>query len=246
MPLADKKKNKDMILAAKSAPCENILLQICEAGLKAAEVYLSQEYLKNIQKIAQICKKFPLRYSLHAPNEGFAIEELAQLSEAICAEVVVFHNNYWDDEWNYVVERLRNTGARLCIENTRSFHEAIKFMRRYGMGRCLDLEHMQMEGLGVYESVFVEALRQASHVHITGYQYGSSLWHTHLHHSPEHGRYLLGLLKKADYKGFLVSEADVRFQSREEFSRLRLFFESWQDNLNSVAVKNLPKKGGLK
>jgi len=86
-------------------------------------------------------------------------------------------------------------------------------MRRLGFGRCLDLEHLQLECGGIFEEEFVRPLKQASHVHLTGYIYGSHLWHTHIHHSPQQSLYILNLLKKVRYSGFVVSEARLSFQT---------------------------------
>ena len=69
-------------------------------------------------------------------------------------------------------------------------------MRRYGFKRCLDLEHLQMQCAGVYEEEFLPVIRQASHIHMTGYFYGSDLWHTHIHQSPSTLFIFLNLLKR--------------------------------------------------
>ncbi len=222
------KRNNAMILAVKSAPEESILSAACRAKLEAVELYLSAELLTNVPRTAKLCRGFPLRYAVHAPNDGSAIDELVELAKEIRAEIVVFHNNYWEDEWGNIVERFKKVPVRLCIENTYSVHEPVKFMRRYGMGRCLDLEHLQMEAAGVYGDVFIEVIREAAHIHLSGYRYGFPLWHTHIHHSAEHGRYMLGLLKKADYSGFVVSEAKVSLQTYAEFKKLREFYNTWK------------------
>ena len=114
------------------------------------------------------------------------------------------------------------------MENTYSVHEPVKFFRRYGISRCLDLEHLQMEGIGVYEEVLIDVLREASHIHMTGYKYGSPFWHTHIHHSPEHNLYMLSLLEQTGYKGFVVSEAKKSLQTYEEFKKLNNFFTQWK------------------
>lgn len=224
-----------MIIAAKCAPKENTLSDISKAGLGAVELYLSKTFLKDVPSIVRMCGNFPLRYAIHAPNDVFAMEQLAELSVGISAEVMVFHNIYWEDEWNGIAERFKDLPARLCVENTYSAHEPVKFMRRYGMGRCLDLEHLQMECCGLYEEVFVEIMREASHVHLTGYTYGSELWHTHIHYSPEHGANMLDLLKKADYRGFVVSEARASQHTYADFRKLQKFYENWEEDRASVS-----------
>jgi hypothetical protein len=88
-----------------------------------------------------------------------------------------------------------------------------------------------MECAGVFEEAFLPVIRQTAHIHLTGYNYGSRLWHTHIHHSPEHNVYLLNLLKKAGYSGLVVSEAKVSLQTLSEFKNLREFIRKWENGL---------------
>lgn len=220
--------NKGIVFAAKSAPIERIFLEIEKAGLKAVEVYLSEEILNSLQKAIKICRKFPFRYALHVPVTGFgSVKLVAELAGKISAEIIVFHNVYWEDEWGAIFKAFKGIKANLCVENTYSVHEPLKFMRRYGMRRCLDLEHMQMECCGFYEEEFIKVIRQASHIHLTGYTYGSQLWHTHIHSSIRHNLYLLNLLKKAGYSGLVVSEARQSLQTYREFKKLNEFYKRW-------------------
>lgn len=87
-----------------------------------------------------------------------------------------------------------------------------------------------MQFAGVYEDEFLPVMRQASHIHMTGYSYGSDLWHTHIHQSQEHSTYILNLLEKADYSGFVVLEARTSLQTYEEFKRLNDFFVNAMQN----------------
>jgi len=224
--------NRNIILAAKSAPEEKIFLDILNADIKAVELYLSEKVLEHTDKISALCAKFPFRYAIHAPPSGCQIDKLAELTQAIHSEVVVFHNIFWEDEWPGIAEAFKKTRAKVCIENTYSVHEPVKFERRYGFGRCVDIEHLQMECCGVYEEEFIRVLKQASHIHLTGYKFGGTKWHTPIHHSLSHGKYLMNLLEKAGYSGFVVSEARVSFQTYKEFKKLAEF---WQRNyLRSV------------
>ncbi|MEW6618871.1 MAG: hypothetical protein AB1422_05930 [bacterium] len=217
-----------IIIAAKCAPQKEILYNIERAGLKAVELYLSEEILNDLDKTIQLCRNFSFIYAFHAPTEGCKLDKLAELVKAIGGKIVVFHNIYWEEEWKKIVRTFRDVEANLCMENTYSVHEPVKFMQRYGVGRCLDLEHLQMECAGVYEEVFIPVIKQASHIHLTGYTYGSQLWHTHIHYSQEHNLYMLDLLKKAGYSGLLVSEARESLQTYEEFKKLNNFFKIWE------------------
>lgn len=223
-------KSKDIIITAKCAPQEEILSDIKKAGLEAVELYLSEQFLRDTKKAISLCEDFSFKYAVHASNDGCNLPDLAELVEAIGAEIVVFHDIYWDDEWEDIIKSFKNIKTKLCIENTHSVHEPLKFIRRYGLGRCLDIEHLLMQCAGVYEEEFIRVIKQASHIHLTGYIYGSQLWHTHIHHSPEHSLYLLNLLKKSGYSGFVVSEAKLSLQTYEEFKKLNSFYKMWKTN----------------
>ena len=221
--------SRDLIIAAKCAPEERYLRNIKKAGLEAVELYLSEEIMENLRKIIRLCKNFPFRYAVHAPNTGYNPRKLRELAEAINAEIVVFHDVYWEDEWEGTAKNFKGVKTKLCVENTYSIHEPLKFMRRYGWGRVLDLEHTQMESAGVHEETLIFVMKQASHVHLTGYTYGSQLWHTHIHHSSRHNLYLLDLLKKTGYSGFVVSEAKTSLQTYTEFKKLKEFYQKWKN-----------------
>jgi sugar phosphate isomerase/epimerase len=220
--------SKEIIIAGKCTPEERLLSYAYEAGLPAVELYTTTDMLNDTDRIAAICAIFPLRYAIHAPNTGCDPKKLTEFTEAIGAEVVVTHDIYWEDEWMEIISLFKNIKARLCIENTYSIHEPAKFMRRYGLGRCLDLEHLQMECAGIFEEEFVRFIKQAEHIHLTGYSSGTDLWHSHVHHSPAQGRYFLDLIHQAGYSGFVVSEARSSYQTLEEFLALNDFFKQWE------------------
>ncbi len=219
---------QQITIAAKCAPEAEILNGISNAGITAVELYTNQNILDNIRRVKEVCSEFPFRYAVHAPIDCFEMELLAELVEHTKAEVVVLHNIYWEDEWHGIIDTFKNIATKLCIENIYSSLEPLKFMRRYGLGFCLDLEHLQMECSGIFEEAFTPVLKKASHIHLTGYSYGSHLWHTHLHHSPEHCCYLLDLLRKAGYCGIVVSEARASLQTLTEFEKLNIFSQKWQ------------------
>lgn len=222
---------QDITIAAKCAPVEEILISIEKAGLTAVELYTDNNYLYKPETIKKICKRFPLRYAIHAPNDTYQPELLTELVNAIKAEVVVFHDIFWDEEWEHIADSFKGIKTKVCIENTYSVHEPLRLMRRFGMNRCLDLEHLQMQCAGVFEEEFLSAIRQSSHIHLSGYFYGSDLWHTHIHQSPEHGIYFLNLLKRADYSGLVVSEAKPSLQTYEEFRKLNEFYNMWRSRV---------------
>lgn len=221
---------KDIILLTKCAPEKLLFSQIRKAGLAGVELYLSREIMKRVDSIIKLCWSFPFRYAVHGPSEECNPLKLADLVNSIGAEVVVLHNIYWEDEWGKIMKVFENVKTKICVENTFSIHEYRKFSRRYGVGSCLDLEHLQMECSGVYEEDFFQAIKCAFHIHLTGYIYNSKLWHTHIHQSPQHCLYFLNLLKKAKYCGFVVSEAKTSLQNYAQFKKLHDFFQRWENS----------------
>ena len=219
--------NSKILFAAKCAPQSSIFRDIEKAGIEAVELFLSGEELDDLYNTVQTCKAFPFRYAVHAPNSGFLTDKLAKLSGDIRAEIAVFQNIYWEDEWQDIITMFNGIETKLCIENIYSIHESSKFMRRYGFSSCLDLEHLQIECAGVFEEEFMRFMKHASHIHLTGYIFGSSLWHTHIHQSVEHCLYMLNLLKKSSYSGMVVSEARVALQTYDEFKKLHDFYQLW-------------------
>ncbi len=219
---------QNITIAAKCAPDEKILVDIEKAGLSAVELYTNLNHLHKIKSIKKTCKKFSFCYAVHTPNDCFEPDLLAELVDELKAVAVIFHDIFWCDEWEQIAEVFKNIKSKICIENTHSVHEPLKLMRRFGMNRCLDLEHLQMQCAGVYEEEFLPVIRQSAHIHLTGYFYGSDLWHTHIHQSPEHAVYFLNLLVKAGYSGFVVSEAKTSLQTYEEFKKLSDFYKLWK------------------
>lgn len=221
----------EMTFAAKCAPDEATLLDIEKAGFTAVELYTNHIRIQDIDKIIQECKKFSFRYAVHAPTDGYEPDKLAELVEAINAEVVVFHDIYWFDEWKYIAKVFENINTKVCVENIFAAHEPLKLMRRFGLKRCLDMEHLQIQCAGFYEDEFLPIMLQASHIHLTGYIYGSDLWHTHIHYSPEQSVYILNLLRNVGYSGMVVSEARTSLQTLSEFENLNHFYQKWKNGV---------------
>lgn len=220
--------NHKMVIAAKCAPEEEMLANIEKAGIAAVELYTNIKWLHNMNKVKKVCKEFLFRYAVHAPLDGYEPDLLAELVSDLHAEVVIFHDIYWDNEWEYIYNLFKHSGVKVCVENITSVHEPLKFMRRYGFKRCLDIEHLQMECAGVIEDELVPIIQQTAHIHLTGYFFGSNLWHTHIHYSPDHNMDFMNLIKLSGYTGFVVSEAKISLQTLSEFKNLNNFFQKWE------------------
>ena len=215
----------NITLAAKCAPREHILADVACAEIEAVELYTDPQWLERLDEVKRVCEPFDFRWAIHAPNKGFQPERLAELARAIGAKVMVFHCIYWEDEWVRLVEAFDGVETTLCAENITTALESLPLMRRYGFGRCLDLEHVQLECAGLNEEDFLPLIAESTHIHLTGYVHGSESWHTHVHHSPEHGERLLRLVKNSGFSGMIVSEARARHQSLDEFRQLKAFVD---------------------
>ncbi|MDO9289064.1 MAG: hypothetical protein Q7T83_09755, partial [Thermodesulfovibrionales bacterium] len=155
-------RKKSITIAAKCVPDEEIFVNIEKADIPAVELYTNLNYLQKLRFVKETCRKFPFRYVVHAPNDCFEPYLMVELVEEIKAEIVVFHDIFWDDEWEQLSLVFKNVKTKVCIENTHSVHEPLKLMRRYGFKRCLDLEHLQMQCAGVYKEEFLPVIRQSS------------------------------------------------------------------------------------
>lgn len=220
----------DITVAVKCAPEEAILDIAFEASFEAIELYTNDCWIQRVDQIISACRRYPFKYAIHAPADGYEPDRLATLSEQIGAEVLVIHNIYWEDELEYLMQKFKSLPCKVCMENVLSAIEINKYLRRYGLDRCLDLEHLALETNGFFEEPLVELIKQAEHIHMTGYVFGSQRWHTHIHHSPEQSIYLLDLLNDAGYSGLVVSEARACYQTLSEFKKLSGFFKEWKDN----------------
>jgi len=217
-----------LTLAVKIAPEVELLEAASRAGLQAVELFLSCGMLEDRRGIVKRCRSYPFRYAIHSPNDGYEPMNLAEIVDALNPEVIVFHNVYWEDEWDEIFRIFSEMKKRVCIENIFSDNEPLKFMRRYGCGKCADIEHLQLQCAGLYEEALRLAVRDAIHIHLTGYFFGSDRWHSHIHHSPEHNRRILDAIMETGYSGLVVSEARAALQTHDEFCRLRYFFTEWQ------------------
>ena len=222
-----------MILTAKCAVDGNILKLIEKAGIEAVELYTKTSFLKKKEESVKICRDFPFSYAVHAPTNGFEPDLLAEFVSEIKAKIVILHNIYWMDEWSAMAKALQEVNAKFCVENIVSLQEPFKIMRRFDAGYCIDLEHLQMEICGLNEETMFHLFKRVSHVHMTGYSFGSQAWHTPLHHNTAHSTYLLNLLKKAGYEGMVVSEASTQYQTASEFVKLQEFYKKWQETHNN-------------
>jgi len=220
----------DITIAVKCAPEEAVLDAAAEASFEAIELYTNDCWIQRVDQIISISKRYPFRYAIHAPADGYEPDRLATLSEQIRAEVLVIHNIYWEDELEYLVQKMKPLPSKICMENVLSAIEMNKYLRRYGLDRCLDFEHLALETNGFFEEPLIELTEQAKHIHMTGYVFGSQRWHTHIHHSPEQSIYLLNFLNDVGYSGLVVSEARPCYQTLSEFRKLAKFFKDWKNN----------------
>ncbi len=217
-----------IIPAVKCAPTEELLAAAQDSGISAVELFLWEGTARDPDRIIELCRRFPFKYAVHGPNDCYRPAELKRLVEGIGAQVVVMHDILWEDEWRGLAEIFRGGPARICVENIASIHESERMERRFGMGRCLDMEHIQLNCCGFYEGGLGRFIRRTHHVHMTGYEYGTKSWHTPIDRAPAHCRHQLDLLAKNGYRGMVVSEADAPYQNVEDFRKVREFFLSWE------------------
>ena len=69
-----------------------------KSGTNRCRIVYNIKWLHDIDKVKHGCKKFPFRYAIHAPLDGYELDLLAEMAVDLKAEVVVFHDIYWDNE----------------------------------------------------------------------------------------------------------------------------------------------------
>ena len=215
----------------KCAPDKKLLSLVADAGFAGVELYTNRHIIAAGDRVIKLCRNFKLRYAVHGPNDDCRVEDLVNFIRKFRPEVLILHNLYWDDEWEYLYKKTKGLPTKVCLENTFSITEPVRFMRRYGFRMCTDLEHLQVEAAGLFGEVFLDILKQAGHVHITGYRYGKTEWHTPAYFNPGHTLKLFRLIKNSGYSGLLVSEAGVKYQTKEGFEQLKRFSEKINNSL---------------
>ena len=227
-----------LTLAAKCRPDAMRLAAVRDAGIEAVELYTNAEIIAQPDDAFRVCGNAGLRYSVHAPTVGHDSRGLRVFVDTIGAEFLVLHDIYFEDEWREIAQTFSGCAARVCVENSTSIHQPLKFMRRYGFGLCLDMEHLQLEICGVFDEEFRPFAHTATYVHLTGYKFGTELWHVQLHKNPEHSRRMLDMLYESNYRGWVVSEARLSQQTAGEFAQLQKFFTEWSENATGSALNS--------
>src|SRR3989338_2891275 len=116
-------------LAIKCAPVPDILANVVNAGITGVELYTNLKWLENIQGTIKTCQDFPLRYMVNSPPNDYS-PCIVELAQAINAELVVFHDVFWEDEWSGIKKDFNGTNIQVCVENVSSSIEVVKIMRR--------------------------------------------------------------------------------------------------------------------
>ncbi len=219
------------VLAAKCSPEAKLLDAVADAGLGAVELYTNDKWLSRATEVCRLCRGYPLRYAVHAPTAGYDPDGLFALAAGVGATAVVLHNIYWPEEFAELVEKFSALpNCPLCLENSDGVTDPVKYLRRYGLKRCIDVEHLIQQTLGFFPEPFGGVIAEAAHLHVSGYTFGSENWHSHLHYAPEQSRRILDLIRQSGYQGLVVSEAVVEQQTLGEWRRLVEFFAAWEQS----------------
>jgi len=223
--------------ATKSSPERERLVRAAQAGFDSAELWLCEAHLQDVDPLIEAARRVSLKWVLHFPNHG-------DLDEAHLANAVRLYRAL--DAWALVIHKpmLRRYGRRLfaragdvtlAVENGRQNPDQFRAWAREHDALTLDVEHLWkftlrdaamdqlMDELGWFWSEHGGKVR---HVHLPGYVPGAP------EHRPAYCNPILmdrvwSFLLEQDYRGLVVSELDVNFQTSQHLRRDVLLYRRW-------------------
>lgn len=228
--------------ATKLAPSNESLERAWNAGFRNTEFWLNEASLVDVEPAIQAAVARGMKVVPHFPNRG-------DLSEAHLANTVHLYRRL-DCKALVIHEpmaarferKLRelHPEIRIAVENGRQRGEAFERWAATHQWLTLDIEHVWKFTLGDtnFDSLiaFVRKFLKAHaskviHVHLPGYVLGSP------EHRPSYfnaglARAIWSLLEEHKFDGFVVSEAELEFQTDTHLRRDIVLFDRWRSEQN--------------
>ena len=225
--------------ATKLAPESDKCDRAHAAGFHHAEIWLNQDWLSRPTELLELTHRTPLRHVPHFPNHGTLTDaQLAtavSLCEAVGSDVMVIHKPMLRSYGRRLLSL--NPSLALAVENGRQRGEQFRHWAEDHEWLTLDIEHVWKFTLcdGDFGSLLetVDAFLdrhgdQIRHVHLPGYVPGRPE-HCPAYHNPALAQAIWSRLADFGYEGFVVSEANVEFQTDTHLRRDVILFDRWRE-----------------
>jgi len=225
-------------IATKFSPTEKNFETAREAGFRHAELWLDDAVLHTKEKVAALARRFGMEHVLHFPNQlrlsPQTLKEAADLYRELQCPCMVIHQPQFDA---YAAElRAMHPGIRLAVENHRLNLEELDQWAETNPGLTLDVEHTWKFTLhDAPLSALLERIRalferhghKIRHIHLPGYLPGQRE-HRPMYCAREMILPVLSILDEFEFRGLIVSEADVEFQRLNDLRMDLLLCDTWR------------------
>lgn len=221
-----------MKFATKIEPDQKKLDILSQIGWKYLEIYTNRFYIDSTE-VVSLLKKYSFEYVVHSPTDYFD-KSVIEFASKIKAKVVNTHKIVDDKELARLVALAKTKHISITVENEafpeshhlddegkmlptiktydpiRSGGDFLRLRERVPRVKlCVDVEHamIRKEYPGIIDSCY-EFL---GHIHLCGFKGGPH--HRPIYENMELVQHIATLLRKYEYKGFVVCEHDVEFHT---------------------------------
>lgn len=225
-------------IATKFSPMEQHFETARAAGFRHAEIWLDDAVLRDWQNVAARARRFDMEHVLHFPNQlkltQATLAEAVELYRALQCQCMVIHQ----PQFKAYAETLcrLHPGVRLAVENHKLNLEELEDWAETNPGLTLDVEHVWKftlhdaplsQLLETVHSLLKRWGPKVRHVHLPGYLPGCRE-HRPMYCARDMIFPVLSLLNEIDFRGLVVSEADLEYQTLNELRMDLLLCDTWR------------------
>lgn len=238
-------------LATKFLPTPENFHQATDAGFRNAELFLNAAVLEQADTVIELALGFDLQYAMHFPNKPELTEThlsaCCRMFRELNASAIVIHppmlKRYGDQL------RAIDSHIVLAVETMRVPPSELPEWAQQQDAVTLDMEHIWKFSLHdapleqlftLIRRIFHKAAANVVHVHMPGYLPGQGE-HRPMYTSREFCIGLFDILADYEFRGLVVSEADMDFQNPFELKMDVLLFQRWCE-LRRAALEGLAPK----